>query len=341
MKVDVLLAMDGRLDAVTDSVRRLEDAGVDGVWTSETARDPLLPLAVAAVGTGAVQLGTAITVAFARSPMTLAYTANDIQLASAGRLVLGLGSQVRPHIMRRFSMPWGRPVAQMREYVQALQAIWRAWNEQTPLRFDGEYYRHTLMTPMFSPAPNPFGPPRIVLAAVGAAMTRLTGQVADGLLVHPFSTERYLREVTLPALQEGLDRAGRSRSQVEVVQPGFVVVCSGGAEDTTRIQAVRQQVAFYGSTPAYRPVLELHGWADLADALNRLSLSGDPDRWQAMGDLVDDDVLATFAVIGDLPTVARELRRRYRLLVDRVALAPDTCTDPTALPLLVDAIHAG
>src|SRR5664280_1298444 len=271
--------MDGRLDTVAAHVRRLEESGVDGVWSSETARDPLLPLAAAAVGTASARLGTAITVAFARSPMTLAYTANDLQQASAGRMVLGLGSQVRAHIARRFSMPWGKPVPQMREYVAALRAIWRAWNEQSALRFEGEYYRHTLMTPVFSPPPNPFGPPPIVLAAVGPSMTRLAGQVADGLLVHPFSTERYLREVTLPAFAAGLERAGRPRSEVEVIHPGFVVVRTGRGDDESRIEAVRSQVAFYGSTPAYRSVLDLHGWGDLADELNRLSLSPDPARW--------------------------------------------------------------
>jgi probable F420-dependent oxidoreductase len=341
VKVDVLLDMDGRLDTVVTHVRRLEDAGVDGVWSSETARDPLLPLAVAATGTASATLGTAITVAFARSPMTLAYTANDIQQASGGRLVLGLGSQVRPHITRRFSMPWGKPVPQMREFVGALRAIWRSWNEQVPLRFEGEYYRHSLMTPVFSPPANPFGPPPIVLAAVGPAMTRLAGEVADGLLIHPFSTERYLREVTLPAFEAGLERADRPRRQVEVVHPGFVVVRSSTADDEPRISAVRRQIAFYGSTPAYRSVLDLHGWGDLADELNRLSLSPDPDRWDTMAGLVDDQVFSAFAVIGDLPAVARELSRRYRGAVDRVALTPDACTDPSGLPLLVDAVHAG
>jgi probable F420-dependent oxidoreductase len=351
VKVDVLLDMQARLDGVVPLVRRLEDAGVDGVWSSETAHDPLLPLAVAATGTASATLGTAITVAFARSPMALAYTANDIQQASAGRLVLGLGSQVRPHIARRFSMPWGKPVPQMREYLGALRAIWRCWNEQSPLRFDGEYYRHTLMTPVFSPPPNPFGPPRIVLAAVGSAMTRLAGQAADGLILHPFSTERYLREVTLPAFSAGLEQAGpgpsgaeqtgRPRADVEVVTMGFVVVRSPGVDDDPRVGAVRRQIAFYGSTPAYRVVLDLHGWGALADELNRLSLSADPARWDAMARLIDDEVVAAFAVIGDLPAVARELNRRYQGVVDRIALAPDACADPSALPLLVDAVHAG
>lgn len=341
MKVDVLLDMEAPLDAVVPLVRGLEDAGVDGVWSSETAHDPLLPLAVAATGTASATLGTAITVAFARSPMALAYTANDIQRAAAGRLVLGLGSQVRPHIARRFSMPWGRPVPQMREYLGALRAIWHSWNTGAPLRFEGEYYKHTLMTPVFSPQPNPFGPPRIVLAAVGPAMTRLAGQAADGLILHPFSTDRYLREVTLPAFAGGLDHAGRPRTDVEVVTMGFVVVRQQGLDDDPRVAAVRRQIAFYGSTPAYRSVLDLHGWGPLADELNRLSLTPDPQRWDAMARLIDDDVLSAFAVIGDLPTVARELNRRFRGVVDRIALAPDAVADPSALPLLVDAVHAG
>jgi probable F420-dependent oxidoreductase len=341
VKVDVLLDMDDGLDTVASRVRRWEDAGVDGVWTNETAHDPLLPLAVAATGTASATLGTAVTVAFARSPMTLAYTADDLQRASSGRLLLGLGSQVRPHVLRRFSMPWGRPVAQMREYVQALRAIWSSWHTGAPLRFRGEFYQHMLMTPVFTPPPHPFGPPPILLAAVGASMTRLAGELGDGLIVHPFSTARYLREVTLPALHEGLARTGRPRADVEVVHPGFVLVLTGGPDDDARLAAVRARIAFYGSTPAYRPVLDLHGWGALADDLNRLSLTSDPQRWEAMASLVDDDVLAAFAAVGDLRSVAAQLDERYRGLVDRVALAPDTCSDPAALSLLVDAVHAG
>ena len=326
MKVDALLGS-GQLGDVPGTVRRLEEAGYDGAWSAEVSHDPFLPLAVAATATSRIELGTSITVAFARSPMTTAYAANDLQAAARGRFILGLGSQVRAHITRRFSMPWGRPIPQMREYVLALRSIWACWNEGRPLSFEGEYYRHTLMTAMFRPEPNPYGPPRVFLAAVGTDMTRVAGEVADGLVVHGFTTERYLREVTLPALAEGLARSGRPRDRVEVTCPGFVLLDDGGPRFAERITAVRRQIAFYGSTPAYRPVLALHGWGSLADRLHELSVTKDESRWAAMGDLVDDEVLNTFAVIGPPQDAAAELKRRYGDVVDRV-----TVPMPAGLP---------
>ena len=328
MKVDTGLAV-GEWTELPDEARRLEAAGYDAVWTAEVNHDPFLPLGVAATATARISLGTSIAVAFARSPMTTAYLANDLQAASRGRFILGLGSQIKPHITRRFSMPWGRPAAQMREYILALRAIWAAWNEGQPLNVRGEYYQHTLMTAMFTPEPHPYGPPRVFLAAVGPAMTRVAGEVTDGLVVHAFTTERYLREVTLPALEEGAARAGRSRADVEVTCPGFVVIDDGGAETAARITAVRRQIAFYGSTPAYRPVLALHGWGELADQLHALSVTRDEGRWAAMGELIDDEVLNTFAVVGSLQQAGAELKRRYGDIVDRVtvprtaSLAPD------------------
>jgi probable F420-dependent oxidoreductase len=239
---------------------------------------------------------------------------------SQGRFILGLGSQIKAHITRRFSMPWGKPAPQMREYILALRAIWAAWNEGQPLDVQGEYYRHTLMTAMFRPEPNPYGPPKVYLAAVGTAMTKVAGEVADGLVVHGFTTERYLREVTLPALADGAARAGRSRDDIEVTCPGFVVL-DDGADVTARITAVRRQIAFYGSTPAYRPVLALHGWGELADRLHALSVSKDEGRWAAMGELIDDDVLRAFAVIAAPREAGAELKRRYGDIVDRVTVA--------------------
>jgi probable F420-dependent oxidoreductase len=332
VKVDTILAADD-WQSLPGEARRLEEAGYDAAWTAEVSHDPFLPLAVAAGTTSRLELGTSIAVAFARSPMTLAYTANDLQAAAQGRFILGLGSQIKAHITRRFSMPWGRPAPQMREYILALRAIWASWNEGSPLEVVGEYYRHTLMTAMFRPAPNPYGPPRVFLAAVGAAMTRVAGEVADGLLVHGFTTERYLREVTLPALAEGAARAGRPREDIEVTCPGFVVLDDGGADVAARIQAVRRQIAFYGSTPAYRPVLALHGWGELADQLHALSLSSDEGRWAAMGELISDDVLGAFAVIGRPQEAGAELKRRYGDVVDRItvpssaALSPDGARD--------------
>ena len=318
MKVDAVLDS-GELSGVPDTARRLEAAGYDGAWTAEVSHDPFLPLAVAAVATSRITLGTSIAVAFARNPMTTAYLANDLQAAADGRFILGLGSQIKAHVTRRFSMPWGAPAAQMREYILALRSIWAAWNEGRPLAVRGEYYQHTLMTPMFSPRPHPYGPPRVFLAAVGPAMTRVAGEVADGLITHPFTTERYLREVTLPTLAEGAARAGRSRDDLEVTCPGFVILDDGGPDVAERIAAARRQIAFYGSTPAYRPVLALHGWEDLADRLHALSVTKDERRWAAMGELIDDEVLGAFAVIGAPADAAAELKRRFGDIVDRVS----------------------
>ena len=237
--------------------------------------------------------------AFARSPMQLAYTAHDLQAYSGGRFVLGLGSQIKPHIERRFSMPWSHPAPRMREFVTAMRAIWSAWNDGTKLSFRGDYYTHTLMTPFFSPPPTPGGAPEVFLAAVGEAMTTVAGEVADGLLVHAFSTERYLREVTLPALGSGLAASGRSPADVEVSL--LLMIATGDTEEemARAVGGTRQQIAFYGSTPAYQGVLSRHGWAGLGNEVNSLSRSSREDKLEAMGGLIDDDVLHAFAVVAE------------------------------------------
>jgi probable F420-dependent oxidoreductase len=308
------------IDDVAATARDLEGRGYAGVWASEADHDPFLPLLSAGQATSRLQVGTAIAVAFARSPMTLAMTAHDLQRYTRGRFVLGLGSQVKPHVERRFSMPWSPPVGRMREYVAALRAIWSAWQDGTRLRFEGEHYRHTLMTPMFSPPAHEWGAPPVHLAAVGPGMTRLAGEVADGLLVHGFTTARYLRERTLPALQEGLATSGRARDQVTISLPGFVVTGRTEPERAAAAAAVKATIAFYGSTPAYRPVLELHGWSALADDLHALSVSRREDKWTAMRDLVDDEVLGTFAVVGDPDEVGPLARKRFDGLVDRFSV---------------------
>jgi probable F420-dependent oxidoreductase len=308
------------IDDVEGTARDLEARGYAGVWASEVDHDPFLPLFSAALATTRLQVGTGIAVAFARSPMTLAQTAHDLQRYSRGRFVLGLGTQIKPHIERRFSMPWGAPVSRMREYIAALRAIWATWQDGTPLRFEGEYYRHTLMTPMFSPPAHEWGAPPVYLAAVGPAMTRLAGEAADGLLVHGFTTERYLRERTLPALEEGLAAAGRTRADLTVSFPGLVVSGRTDAERAEAAAAVKATIAFYGSTPAYRPVLELHGWENLADELHTLSVSRREDKWTAMRDLVDDEVLGTFAVVADPDDVGPQVLARYGGLVDRFSV---------------------
>ncbi|MGY1620333.1 TIGR03617 family F420-dependent LLM class oxidoreductase [Geodermatophilus sp. SYSU D00691] len=336
MLLDAALLSTG-IDDVPATARELEARGYAGIWASEVAHDPFLLLHSAGAATTRVTVGTAIAVAFARSPMTLASTAHDLQRYTRGRFVLGLGTQIKPHVERRFSMPWGKPVARMREFIGALHAIWGAWQEGTPLRFEGEYYRHTLMTPMFSPPPHEWGAPPLYLAAVGPAMTRLVGEVADGLLVHGFTTARYLRERTLPALEEGLAAAGRTRADVTVNLPGLVVTGRTEEELAEAAAAVKGTIAFYGSTPAYRPVLELHGWAALGEDLHALSVSRREDRWTAMRDLVDDDVLAEFAVVGTPEELGGRVRDRFGGLVDRFSVY---ASYPSSLdlwdPLLAD-----
>ena len=241
-------------DAV-QTATRAEDDGFDGVWCAETGHDPFLPLLLAAEHTERVELGTGIAVAFARNPMSMAVVANDLQAYSRGRFMLGLGSQIKPHIEKRYSMPWSHPAPRIREYILALRTIWGAWNTGEKLRFRGDFYTHTLMTPMFDPGPNPFGTPKVFLAAVGERMTEVAGEVADGLLAHGFTTERYMREVTMPALERGLARAGRTRAEIEVSYPAMIVTGEDDAEMDKAAAAVKAQLAFYGSTPAYLPVL--------------------------------------------------------------------------------------
>lgn len=313
MRIDAIV--NAPLVDCAEAARRVEAAGFDGFVSPEIAHDPFLPLVLAADATERVDLLTGIAVAFARNPMSTAVIANDLHRFSGGRFILGLGSQIKPHITKRFSMPWSDPAVRMREYVLAMRAIWRSWEEGEPLAFRGEYYRHTLMTPMFDQGPTGVGSPRVFVAAVGPAMTRVAGEVGDGLLAHGFTTASYLREVTLANLEAGLARAGRRRADVEVSVPVMTAVGRDDAEIAARLPALRRQLAFYGSTPAYRPVLEHHGWGAVGDELNRLSKRGE---WVAMGDVVDDSMLREFAVVGDPESVGREIRSRFDGLVDRV-----------------------
>jgi probable F420-dependent oxidoreductase len=341
MKVDSKLQLSGddRLTGIGVRAAVLEAAGYDGLWTSEAAHDPFLPVALAAQATRQVELGTGIAVAFARTPMTVAYLANDLQLLSSGRFVLGLGSQVKPHVQRRFSMPWSSPAARMREFVLALRAIWSSWQTGERLQHDGEFYSHTLMTPYFSPGPNPFGPPPVHIAAVGELMTQVAGQVADGLLLHAFTTRRYLLERTLPALERGAAAVGRRRDDVEVSYPCLIATGATEQEMSVAVAAVRNQVAFYASTPAYAGVLELHGWRDLATELTALSVSRRPDRWEEMGRLVDDTVLAEFAVVAEPRDVARALLSRFGGLVDRISFYAPYAGDPALWRSTLDELR--
>lgn len=330
LKVDA--AVVSQLSHVPAAAETLERRGYDGCWTAEINHDPFLPLALAAEHTSRIQLGTSIAVAFARNPMTVAQIGWDLQEYSEGRLLLGLGSQIKPHIEKRFSMSWSKPVARMREFVLALHAIWECWRDGTRLAFDGEFYTHTLMTPMFVPQPHPHGDPKVFVAAVGDRMTEMCGEVADGLIAHAFSTQRYFRDVTIPTLTRGIERAGRQRRDVEVASPLFVVTGRDEAELTQNAVATRKQIAFYASTPAYRGVLELHGWGDLQTELHRLSREG---QWDAMGSLIDDTMLAEFAVVAPLDSVVRAIRGRCDGLIDRVLVGfPPSVDEATVMDLV-------
>lgn len=318
-------------------IRRAEADGLDGVWSVETSRDPFLPLVLATQSSSRLRLGTGIAVAFARNPMTLAVTANDLQEYSGGRFTLGLGSQIKAHVERRFSMPWSRPAARMAEFVAALKAIWSAWDDGTRLDFRGDFYQHTLMTPMFTPTRHDHGPPPVLVAAVGPQMTRTAATVADGLLVHAFTTERYLREVSMPIVSDGLRTSGRDRADFTVSFPGLLATADDEGGLHRAIAAVRKQIAFYGSTPAYRGVLELHGWGALADELHALSVRRE---WDVMATLVDDEVLQTFAAVGAPEVAAAQLRARFDGIVDRYTLYAPYDLDAAARRAVVTALHA-
>ncbi|MCV7154143.1 LLM class F420-dependent oxidoreductase [Mycolicibacterium pyrenivorans] len=332
LKVDA--AVVSRLAKVPDGARTLERRGYDGCWTAEVSHDPFLPLTLAAEHTSTIELGTSIAVAFARNPMTMAQIGWDLQDYSRGRFILGLGSQIKPHIEKRFSMPWSKPVARMHEFVLAMREIWSCWREDTPLQFEGEFYTHKLMTPMFVPPPHPHGDPKVFVAAVGDRMTEMCGEVADGLLAHAFSTQRYVREVTLPTLSRGLERAGRLRGDVEVSSPLFVVTGRDEAEVRAAAAPTRKQIAFYASTPAYRKVLELHGWGDLQTELHRLSREGD---WDTMGSLIDDTMLDEFAVVAPVDELVKKIRTRCQGLIDRILVGfPPTIDEATVVSLVSD-----
>jgi probable F420-dependent oxidoreductase len=293
-----------------------ERVGYDALWLPEASHDPFVGLALAAQATKRIEVGTAIAVAFARNPMTTAQLTNDLQLVSKGRFNLGLGSQIQAHITKRFSMPWSHPAPRMREYIYAMRAIWHSWATGERLNFRGDFYTHTLMTPFFNPGPNPYGDPKVFLAGVGEHMTAVAGEVADGFICHGFTTERYLREVTLPALRRGRDKAGKTLDGFEICGPLFVVTGNNDRELADAVAATKKQIAFYGSTPAYRAVLELHGWGDLQDELNLMSKQG---RWDDMTAAIDDEVLNTFAVVGEPEQIAGELLRRYGDVVTRIS----------------------
>jgi probable F420-dependent oxidoreductase len=316
MKIDTL-GYFSTVNEARDAAVTAERLGFDAWFTPETQTDPFVAAAMGATATEHVGIGTAIVVAFGRNPMTVALQANDLQLASEGRFVLGLGSQIRPHITRRYSMEWSHPAPRMREFILAVRAIWASWADGGKLDFAGDFYTHTLMTPFFNPGPNPHGNPKILLAAVGPLMTETAGEVADGILCHAFSTERYLREKTIPALERGRAKAGLGLEGFEISLPAMIVARDSEEERAAGAQFVRQQIAFYGSTPAYRPVLEVHGWGELQEELNAMTKRG---AWDEIAGVITDEMVDAFGIVGTPEEAAAEVKRRYGDLGTRIAL---------------------
>lgn len=326
----------GSLSVLADQIAFADKAGYDGVWSTEVGRDPFLPVLLAAQQSTRLQVGTAVAVAFARNPMTTATAANDLQGFSSGRFALGLGSQIEAHVVRRFSMPWSAPADRMREFILALHAIWNSWHNDERLDFRGDYYQHTLMTPMFRPEPHPWGSPPVLLAAVGPKMTSVAAEVADGMFVHSFTTARYLREVTLPLIESGLATSGRGRADFTISYPGMLATGATERDVDNACHAVRKQIAFYGATPAYRPVLDQHGWGDLHTELHRLSKAG---AWDAMTGLITDEILHEFAVVGAPEEIGTEILRRFGGIADRFTLYTPYALDEPSRQTIVADVH--
>ena len=338
MLVDTHLPTD--LRELAEATRRAKDSGFDGIFSAEVTGDPLVAAAAATQHAADMDFGTKIAVAFARTPMTMAYAANDVHELSGGRFFLGLGTQVKAHVTRRFSMPWGRPAAQMREFVLAMKEIWHSWRTDERLAHRGEFYHHTLMTPYFTPEITTAAPPAVWLAAVGPRMAATAAEVADGIVLHGFWTREYLDAVLMPAIEQGLARAGRTRSDLAITAGGFLITGADERELAAVRESVRYQVAFYGSTPAYRPVFDVHGLGELGDRLHALSVESSKDRWQRMTALIGDDVLDLFAVTAEPAGVAAAMLDRHADYADRIALPPQV-GDPDVWSAQIAALRAG
>lgn len=323
------------LRKVPAAARAVEAAGYTAITTNENKHDPFLPLAVAALETERVELATSVAISFPRSPMIAANLSWDIHEASGGRFVLGLGTQIRAHNEKRFSMPWSAPAPRMREYVNAIRAIWRAWKFGEKLDFRGEHYRFTLMTPYFVPEGSGLPLPAITLAAVGPNMLRVAGEVADGVRLHPFCTRRYLEDTILPKLAEGWARSGRSREHFEIAGGGFVATGPDRESVARLAEWVRYRIAFYGSTPAYWPVLEAHGLDDLGRKLNAMTKEG---KWDALAGEITDEVLDLFAVVGTYDEIAGLVEKRYGGLVDSIYAATNSDRPSDMPPGLIQDI---
>ena len=335
MKIETMLS---GLDGVADQARLLEDLGVDGAFTFEGPHDVFTPLILAATATTRLELLTNVAIAFPRNPVQLAHQAYDLQSVSKGRFTLGLGTQIRAQIERRYGSQFERPIARLRELVGALRGIFASWETGERLDVRGEFYTHTLMPPTFNPGPNPFGPPPIFLGGLGPQMVRLTAEIADGLLVMPFNTERHFCQRTLPAVEEGLRRGGRDRSELSVTAEVIVGCGRDEHELAAAMTGARWLLSFYASTPAYRPVLEVEGWEDLQPELNAMSKTG---RWAEMPALLDDVMVATLAAVGSPAEVAAQIRSRFGGRVERIGFYTPYAIDPETLGQLVDALRHG
>ena len=317
MKIDgALLTPD--LALVPDRVRELEEAGFDGCFSFEGPHEPFMPLLLAAEHSRTIEVATGLAIAFARTPMTVANLAHDLQHFSKGRFILGLGSQIRPHIEARYSMPWSKPASRMKEFVRALRAIFACWNDEAKLDFRGEFYTHTLMPPLFNPGPFEHGIPPILLGGVGPKMTETAGEVADGFLVHPFHSRAFLDTLTIPALKRGLATSGKTLSDFTVAIQTLIIIGEDDSETDMATEMTRNQIAFYASTPGYRHVLEAEGWGELQPELRQMTKEG---RWHEMSDRITDEMLDRIAFRGTPKEIAAKLRDRYGKLANRIAFA--------------------
>ena len=334
MLIDGSLLHTNPLDAA-EQAQQLEALGYAGGFTFEGPHDPFLPLVSAAGATNKLQLITGIAVAFARSPYTLAQLANDMQLASGGRFILGLGSQIKPHIERRFSMPWSKPASRMKELVQAIHAIWDSWYEGKKLDFNGEFYSHTLMPPLLNPGENPYGRPPVYIAGAGEKMVQVAAEVGDGLLVHPLHSRAFLQEYTLPSLQKGWDVNNKQRKDFSISCQALVAMGDTEEELAQAKSVVRNTIAFYSSTPAYRCVLDCHGWGELQPELQQLTRQND---WSAMEALISDEMLEALAVVGFRTEVADKLKEKYAGIADRLSIVAVYQQDPNYWKDIVKAL---
>lgn len=326
MKIDLYTGQGLLLSNAARTAITAEAAGFAGLWSLEAHTEPFLPLALAAEHTRTLELRTAVVVALARNPVVTAHLAHELTRYSGGRFQLGLGSQVKPHITRRYGEQWTDPVGRMREFILALQAIWSCWNDGQKLDFRGKYYTHTLMTPAFNPGSSPFGSPPVLLGAVGPKMVRLAAELAQGVIAHPLSSRRVLTEGLLPTVRTA--RSDRADSDdFEISCPVLIITGANDHETEIAREAVRKQIAFYASTPAYRPVLELYGEGERADRLRQLSVQG---RWDDMTACVTDELLREFSVEAPPVQLQEALRARFSGILDRVSLyAPYPVADQT------------